>query len=322
MFRNTDPPEPGGEHYTGFMLDRQRVGVPVGSPPTVWDYPPWDRFYDTFDLAEALAEVAAVKVSDDDGIATVLLVASTDGGATWSTYPMTREDPESDWWLAAAPVDLVATGEEILYYFESTDAVGSVRVNPWTAPSTYYEFSVLPIVGSVEEPGLLLVDKCYYRIPGEDRTYRHHSEDYYREMLDILGYEYDVYDARVATASPPYGNGPGEAGMEFYDTQVWFSGRSSSSTVTQSDQITLVGWLAESGTGAERNLLLTGSDIGRELVGEYGETLDFYTVWLASDYLGDRPGTISDTMPGVRDVDGGSSFMTHGDSQCFLWDDG
>jgi len=316
---NTDP---SPYHEAGFMIDRQRVGVPIGGPPTRWDYYVWDRFHDTFDVSEALSDTtASIKISDGDGILSAFLVVSSDGGSTWESFPLIDESPEDDWWIVPLPASHVAPSTEIWHYFEATDGAGNVRTHPRNAPDAYYEFSILPIRGSVSDPCVLLVDKHGRVTMGEDRHARNMSESFYRETLDILGFEYDVFDVNVPSGFI-LSEGPDTASMKYYDTQIWFTSEFYAYTLRASDQRNLIEWLSQSAEGKERNLLLTGNNIGYELMEAERETLGFYTDWLATEYVQDRPGTYADTMPIVRDAAGGFAFMTHDDGLCHLWDDG
>jgi len=323
---NDYPAEPGAEHWTGLMLDRQRVGVPVGGPPTRWDYGAWDRFHDTYDMAEALEDTARIRISDWDGIASARLVVSSDAGAMWQSSPMIRKHPEGDLWLAPPPTDHIAPSTEILYYFESTDGVGNVRTHPRNAPDSYYEFSILPILGSVSEPAILLVDKHGRVIRNEDGEFRQTSERYFREALDVLGFEYDVYDVEVPSGSTDQSNGPDSAGHKYYDTQIWFTNDFNAYTIKAFDQVNLIAWLSQAAEGKERNLLLTGNDIGYELVGYGGDPLDFYSEWLASEYVQNDVAGMTDTLLLLQEAMGGFDFMTYDDSQCPLrlleWDYG
>jgi hypothetical protein len=313
-------PVPPEVHRTGFMLDRQRVGVPIGGPPTVWDYGWWDRFHDWFAVAPALADYASVTITDDDGIASAFLVASNDGGEAWNDYALELVDPEEGVWSIPPPTDLIGPATEIRYYFESTDSTGVTLTLPLNAPDAYFEFSVLPIIGSVEEPGILLVDKHGRTIPGEDFTFRRTSEYYFREALDVLGYKYDVYDVPVPGSSwSSLSNGPDTSGMKYYDTQVWFSDEFNNATATARDQRNLINWLNQS-PGKERNLLLTGNDIGYDLIQVGNETLSFYTTWLGSHYVQNQFGAAYEGNPTLRDAAGGFAFMTYDDGTCLLWD--
>ena len=307
-----------GSHWTGFMLDRQRVGVPVGEPGTTWDYSVWLRFNDWFveQMAESLEDSAVIDVRDDDDIVSVTLVATN--GTTTTSYPCRRIHPYGNDWSAPPPTTEIVPGVEIRYYFEATDGVGNISTHPKNAPDAYYEFSILPIVGSVANPAILLVDKHGRTTPGEDRQYRHMSERYFREALDILGFEYDVFDVNVPSGSI-LSEGPDSSGMKYYDTQIWFTNEFESYTIREFDQRNLIAWLGESASGKERNLLLTGNDIGYELIDVGRETLGFYTQWLAVEYLGDAVGDATvDSVPGLRDLAGGFDFMTYDDRECVL----
>jgi len=318
---NDEPPEPGIEHMGGIFLNRQRVGIPIGPPPTEWEYGAWGRFYDTFDLAEALAFETYIVISDEDDIVSAFMVVSNDGGQTWGSYALTREDPYSNWWWVPNPSAHISEATEILYYFEATDGTGMTSTFPKNAPSDRFEFSVLPILGSIAEPGILLVDKHGRKVPGEDGDHRCYSEEYYREAMDILGYEYDVFDVAVPSGSI-HGEGPDTSGMKYYDTQIWFTSEFSAYTMEMIDQASLISWLGESAGGKERNLFLTGNNIGWELQDVGQETLNFYSYWLASEWVQNLPwtGANPDTTPSVRDAGGGSDFMTHDDGSCRLWD--
>ena len=315
---NFDPAQ--WPHMTGLMLDRQRVGVHIGGSPTRWDYRIWDRFHDTFVLSEALNDTATVIIEDGDGIVSARVIVSSDGGQTWDSYPLIRQSPWSDWWHVPPPTAHIAPATEVRLYFESIDGIGDVRVNPRSAPSTFYEFSILPILGSVSEPAVLLVDKHGRTTMGEDRHKRTMSESYFREALDILGFEYDVFDVNVPSGSI-MSEGPDSAGMKYYDTQIWFTNEFDAYTIRRFDQVNLIWWLSQSESGKERNLLLTGNDIGFELMDTGRETLDFYTEWLASEYVQNSAGTYEDTMPVIRDASGGFDFMTFDDRFCHLWSD-
>ena len=325
---NDAPPEPGVEHKTGFMLDRQRVGVPVGGPPTVWGYGIWDRFHDTFDISEALSDStpARIKISDGDGILSAFLVVSSDGGSAWESFPLIDESPEDDWWLVPLPVNHITPSTEIWYYFEATDGVGNVRTHPRNAPDSHYEFSILPILGSVADPAILLVDKHGRVIRNEDGEFRQTSECYFREALDILGFEYDVYDVEVPSGSTDQSNGPDSAGYKYYDTQIWFTHDFNAYTIKPFDQVNLIAWLSQAAEGKERNLFLTGNDIGQELMEAWGETLSFYSQWLASEYVRNDVADVHDTLLVLQETSGGFDFMTYDDRRCPLrlleWDYG
>jgi hypothetical protein len=315
------PAEPEEPHMAGIFLNRQRVGIPSGDPGTVWDQSVWWTFTDWFedDLADALADSMIIKIQDDDEIASAFLIATN--GVTTTSYPLVYGGYYGeDWWSAPPPATEMVPGSEIHYYFEATDGVGNVSVYPNGAPDQYLEMSILPLEASVSDPGLLLVDKHGRRTPGSRRDYGFfdpagrayaYSEYYYREALEILGYDCETYDVRVPSGlSVEASSGPDTSGMKYYGTQIWFSNEFDACTLWPIDQWNLIQWLSQAGGGRERNLLLSGNEIGKELVGSGKETLSFYTTWLASDYVQDAVGVITvDSCPGLLDHAGDWDFM-------------
>jgi hypothetical protein len=314
---NSDvPAEP---HMAGIFVNRQRVGIPSGDAGTTWNYGTWDRMNDWFQeqLADALLDSAIINVKDDDDIASVTLVA--DNGITQTHYPCRRLDIEGNDWIAPSPATEMIPGAEIHYWFESVDGVGTPSVFPADAPDTYYEISILPISATVSNPGILLVDKHGRRTPSAARDYFHSSEYYYREMLGILGYEWETYDVEVPSGSTDQSNGPDTAGYKYYDTQIWFTDEFDAYTIKAPDQSRLITWLTQAGEGKERNLLITGNDWGKELEEVGKETLGFYETWMASDYIQNSVGAATvDSVPGIKEVAGGVTFMDHDDGQAIL----
>jgi len=252
-----------------------------------WEYPFEDRFYDTFDLAEALTETAYVTVDDPDGLMMVVLLVPDAGMA----YPMTlvSSGPAGDRYAAAAPSGETAPGKEIRYFFEAYDVYGGVSVYPEEAPDETFEFSVLPINGSISDPGILVVDKVGARIKGDDGESRYEGEEYYRVALEILGYSFDVFDVRVPE-DQFLSEGPDTSSMKYYDTQFWVMGALDTYPILSGDQEQLIYWLYDAYDYADRNLLMSGENMNYWLVEANYETLDFVDVWLATDYQSDRPG--------------------------------
>ncbi len=307
-WQSADTADEPGCHSTGFMLDRQRLGVPVPTTATVWSYSPWDRFDDTFNLEAALEDTARVTISDDDGIATADLLVSDDGGMTWSAYALVPVAPGGDDWLALPPVGHLGPATEILYYFHATDLTGDMSTLPANAPDAYYEYSVLPIAGSTGDPAILLVDKHGGRVPGADWDYALTSEYYYREALDILGHVYDVYDVPVPGSATDLGNGPDTSGMKYYDTQIWFASNAQGPVITLQDQTHLLTWLNEGMGGIDRNFLMSGNNMSEWISSIF---LDF----LATEFVS---GSVSNVQVDLADAPGEFDFMTHGDRECGL----
>jgi hypothetical protein len=314
---NSDDTPPGVDHMGGIFINRQRVGIPVGDPGTTWTYSVWTRLHDWYveQLAEAQAYTnAVINVRDDDDIAAVTLYA--DNGSTQSSYACARVNPEGNDWQLPPPINEIVPGAEIHYWFEAEDGVGNISVWPNGAPDNYYEFSILPITASTAEPGILLVDKHDTVIPGERRDYSMKAEDYYREALEILGYEFDVYDVEVPSGSTDQSNGPDSVAYKYYDTQIWFTGDFDTYTIRPFDQLNLSNWLDQASVGKERNLLFTGNNIASSVA---GDSTGFLSAWLGVELLDSSLSTgTTDSLPSVRDVAGGLDFMTYDDGKCVL----
>ncbi|MEE8571968.1 MAG: T9SS type A sorting domain-containing protein, partial [Gemmatimonadota bacterium] len=318
-------------HMAGTFLNWQKVGIPAGGGETVFEVDFWNDFHDWFQdqYAQALLDTGEILVDDDDGVTSVYLMASNDDGMTWEGYSCRRESEQSNVWLFPPPVNQMGPGEETHFYFTATDGLGNVAIEPDDAPDHYYEFSILPITATVSNPGILLVDKHARPLPGEDRAggglnyerplTERHSQYYYAEILEILGYEWDVFDVDVESGSNNQSDGPDSSGYKYYDTQIWFTSEFDSYIIDAVDQIRLIAWLNQAGEGKERNLLMTGNDVGYELMEVGRETLSFYETWLGSTYLDDAVGAVTvDTVPTLRDNGGGTDFMTYDDGECLL----
>ena len=306
-----------GCHGAGFVLDRHRVGFRIGWEPTSteWSYGAWDQFHDTFDIEDALSDSRSIWIHDGDGIASAFLMASDDAGQTWGSYPLEAWEPGSDNWWIPPPVDHVAPAAEVWYYFEATDSTGVASTLPEDAPDDILEFTILPVHGSISDPGILMVDKHDRTVPGEDGGSHHTSEYYWDEALSILGHVFDVYDVGNIGSSTSLSDGPDTSGMKYYDTIIWNSANFRIHSLKLIDQYRLTQWLAEAGAGAERNLLLSGNNINYLLNVAGGETLNFQSDWLATEYIMDDVGG---EHPTLRDAAGGFAFMRYDDGACLL----
>ncbi|MBD3349237.1 MAG: T9SS type A sorting domain-containing protein [Candidatus Eisenbacteria bacterium] len=309
-------------HRAGIFLNRQRVGVPEPDPSTAFNPDDWEWFHDWFkdQLSDAVMETARVQIRDQDGVASVTLMANRNDGP-YEAYACSPENPsDPEWWKLPPPVNQMLESSEIHFYIEAMDDLGNVTTYPSDAPDRYFEFSILPLDATTTNPGILLVDKHKRLCPGRERDYRHTSEYYYREALGILGYEWETFDVDVESGTRD-SEGPDTLGMKYYHTQIWFSHDFDSFVLWPVDQYNLIQWLQE-GVTKERNLLLTGLDISYELKDAGVETLGFHDIWLSASYEGEVYGhatpSLSDTTAGVVDRAGGWTFMDYDDAECIL----
>ncbi len=314
---NEEPPEPSAVHMAGILLNWVKVGIPSGAASRATRIVVERHFRDWFgeQLAEALTDSGRVKVTDADGIATVTLIASNDGGLTWSAYPCRRESPpDGTRWIVPPPAGQMVVGSEIRYYFEAMDNLGNLTVRPSDAPDRTFEFSILPIPAEGgRNTNILLVDKHGGLAQNEHEQYGHEAQYYYEEALEILGYDWNRFDVRSPSADGTDSDGPILEGLDYYETVIWFGNDLDWNVVKPGDQENLVSWLAEASEDKERNLLLTGNDIGHEIVVRHGDPYGLYGVWMATLYNADSIGTLD-----LDVCDAGFGFMTHEDGCCDL----
>ena len=122
-----------GPYTAGLFTDRLRVGIPVPDAETVFRYERSRWVEDTFN---ASLDDGAIRVNDTDGVASVHVVASADGGLTWYSEAATLKA----WgWEFDIPADVTGAPAEIDYYIETTDALGNVRTCPADAPGRLME---------------------------------------------------------------------------------------------------------------------------------------------------------------------------------------
>jgi hypothetical protein len=312
-----DDPMPVEDHTAGAFIDRVRVGAAGIDRRTRWSYPRSKWYEDEF--SGSGSSQTTVTIVDIDGITSARTVATADGGQTW--YSESIDSGYYDVWYVDMPHEVLIPGSEIHYYFEVTDGHWNVSTLPEGAPDATFEFSLLPIHGGNANPGILIVDKRQTPIPGDDRRYGHSSDEYVMEALDILGYEYDVYDAHVPEHSPSPVTGPIETGAyENYDLHIWITGDARKNTFTEEDQINLQSWLAESTPEEPRCLLISGNDIAFDLIEEGNDVTGFLADWLGATYDDRHAGAYhaADPDTSIRLSDAGLGFLTYDDGECWL----
>jgi hypothetical protein len=190
-------------------------------------------------------------VTDKDGLASVQIVGSIDGGASWVSSNMTllqANDPghpelggqyygtlkASDFTPGATAWDV---GTECWYYIKATDVLSNVEVSPARAnPShpqntggrreDYYGFSILPqFPDTYTGVKVLLVDGMNQTIYDYGQCVEQGNttilpEDIYENTLKDAGYCYDKFDISGA------GSNQHIHPLQYtdYDAVVWFTG--------------------------------------------------------------------------------------------------
>ncbi len=220
-------------------------GFDVYDPDTVDHYsgPPYD------DVRIRKGDQLYLDVRDKDGLTSVELFGSIDGGAGWVSVDMELNvpwDPSHPEWGGEyygtlCPddfgLDTWETGSEVWYYVKATDELSNEVYFPGEADPTspyhtgkagdYYEFSVLPVYPvTYTGPKILLVDgynwtNYDYAPCATDLTDKKPLEDIYEETLTDAGYCYDKFDIRGAGSNVHIH--PIEFGAH-YDAIVWFCG--------------------------------------------------------------------------------------------------
>lgn len=279
---------------------------------TDWYFWYTSRLDDTFYLEAALVNTAEVSITDPHGVESAIMFASSDKGAHWEDYELIRQGlPGDDDWWAPPPVNQIAPATEIWYYFEARDGLGTISRYPEGAPCEFFEFSILPIHGSLEEPSILLVDKVGDDlIPGEFGQYWPAAEFPYKEALDSLGFEYDTYDVPAPwSVMEGKSQGPDSTAMDYYDTQIWFGSNTLSYFLRPQDSVSLPQWLLEASSETPRNLLVATNNLWHD---DFDELMgyEFVHPWVTPPYDG--------IQVSVQDVPGGADFMTHNDGSCLL----
>ncbi len=295
-----------GPYTAGLLVDRCRIGTWVGSREMSFWYPIEYWLRDSFDYID---DWGAFLVTDSDGVVSARVNASGDNGQTWSSLEW--EPNSSGWCDFYMPYEAWQPNTEILYYFEATDALGNTSTCPSAAPDITFSVRRLPIVGSEEEPAVLIVDKRINLETGFTESFDPHYWWDVETALDVLGYAHDVQRADGPTNAIAYTH---------YDTHIWLTGDLELNTITATEQTNLVSWLSGSTIESPRRLILIGNDIGHELIEEGADVVGLFPAWLRAEYVDRHPGAYfvsePDTTILVRDA--GLGIMTHDDGECWL----
>ncbi len=280
----------GRPHMGGIFLNRQRVGVVTGPPSLSCE--PIQLFRDWFgvELGWGTPQTDEAFFRTSGEIEFAQLVVESHG----MCYPVFQTQPGGDVWRVDALEDILAEGEEYLYYFEAwTPTFEAIRC-PANAPDELFEFSLLPLGGEI-----LLVDAAGGYAPGQDGDYAHEVEYYYEEALEVLGHTWDRFDIRDHTAPWPTDIGPSPAGMGEYETIIWFTGNRDDGAMRFDLAKDLYEWLLDTWLGEVRNLIIYGNDVAFEVVEMDDDSEQLYEMPLACDYIAD---TVDDTEVSLCDA--------------------
>ncbi len=295
-----------GPYTAGLFVDRWRIGTRIGAGEMSFWYPSEYMLWDSFDFID---NWGAFRVNDPDGLASAIVIASADGGGTW--FSTAVEPGASGWCDFWIPSGAWKPNTEILYYFEATDSLGNTGVFPSAAPDVTFCVRRLPIVGSEEEPAVLLVDKRMGQGSGFSDTFDPRPLERTETALEVLGYAQDVHRADGPTNPVAYSH---------YDTHVWLTGDLELETLTETEQTALTDWLAGSTLASPRRLVLIGNDIGHELVAQGADAVGLFPTWLEAEYVDRHPGAwfVSEPDTSILVRDAGLGIMTHDDGDCWI----
>jgi hypothetical protein len=188
-----------------------------------------------------------VDVIDKDGLVSVTLWGSEDGGETWIAVPMSKRNPGGDTYYGTFdhtdfghPLSW-PRGSEVWYYVEARDEFDDVAYFPKEAdPShpdhensshAYFSFSLLPAYPvDTDVTTLLLVDgfgdwtydwdPCLEDLSKKYAGLDYGLEDIYEQTLSDAGYVFDKFDI-LGVGSNVHIHCPS---LSAYDGVIWFTG--------------------------------------------------------------------------------------------------
>jgi len=224
---------------------------------------------------------------------------------------------------ADVPAASYAAGTTLQYYFAATDSMNNTATYPTDAVSAqhYLTASILPLK-TATNPGNGCFDSLATILFVNHFSGRETSPRI-ADALKALGYKFDTWDVN----GPSSGSDPNDiqyhwpptnvASLTQYKTIIWHSGDLSSFTITPQDQAVLQSWIQQS--GRDRNLWITGDDVGYELTASGADYNSFMGFTAGARYLRDSwENQPADTLhPVVSGVAGGPAagrfFHLNGD---------
>jgi hypothetical protein len=273
-----------GGVYTFF--DNVSVGV-IGTAPPSFVVRDIDLFNDTFQTSpffrddnfnSPVGDSTVVNINASFGYQQGFMHYRTGTGA-FSTVALQNVAPALPTrFFADVPAGIYPAGTTLQYYYSATDNLNATSYYPPDAVTAqhYLTASILPIKTATNPVGgcfdslatILFVN----HFSGRETSPR------IADALKALGHKFDTWD--VNGPSSGVGNCLGGsdpvdvqyhwpptdvAALAQYKTIFWHAGDLSSFTIPKEDQAVLQSWIQQ--TGKDRNLLISGDDVGFELAG-------------------------------------------------------
>jgi hypothetical protein len=320
------------------FFDNIAVGV-IGTAPPSFVVRDIDLFNDTFQTTPffqtdnfntAVGDTTVVNVNTPLGFKQGFMFYRTAPGAFSSTALQRVAPALPTRFQADVPSAIYPAGTTLEYYFSATDSSNNTATYPSDAVSAqhYLSASILPLK-TATNPANSCFDSLATILFVNHFSGRETSPRI-AETLTALGYKFDTWD--VNGPSSGVGNSIGGsdpadlqyhwpptnvASLTQYKTIIWHSGDLSSFTISPQDQAVLQSWIQQS--GKDRNLWITGDDVGFELATTGTDYNSFMGFTMGARYLRDSwESPPADTLhPLVSGVAGGPAagrfFHVNGD---------
>jgi len=322
------------------FFDNVAVGV-IGTAPPSFVVRDIDLFNDTFQTTPffrddnfnaAVGDTAVINVNTSFGYKEGFMHYRLTGSGSFTSVPLHRVAPALPTRFDVdVPAGSYPAGTTLQYYFSATDSANSTSYFPSNAISAqnYLTASILP-VKTATNPANGCFDSLATILFVNHFTGRESSPKI-ADALKALGHKFDTWE--VNGPSSGVGNSLGGsdpndtqyhwpptnvAALTQYKTIIWSSGDLSSFTISPQDQAVLQSWIQQ--TGRDRNLWLTGDDIGYELTVnslDYNSFLGFTmgTRWLRNNWENAPQDTLHPVVTGVPGGPAAGRFM-HVNGDC------
>jgi hypothetical protein len=335
-----DGTQTGTGVYTFF--DNVAIGITATAPPIIIQRD-LDLFQDTFkttafwqddNINTPLGDSAVVQLSISRGYKSGFMNYRVNGGS-FQAVPLTRSSTAlPTLWYADVPPGNYPSNTKIEYYFAATDSQNTSVTLPANAVTaqTYFSVSVLPLK-TATNPAMACFDSLA-PILFVNNFWNREPRPYIADVLTALGYKFDTWDVNGPTSligNTPAGSTPGGlyswpptdvSTLTQYKAIIWHSGNLSAEPLRPEDQAMLQSWVQQ--PGKDRNLLLSGDDIGAAMFNgdEYN---GFFGITCGARYIRDLWENFpQDTLhPIVKGFNGSASAgaLMHVNAGCPLIDD-